>query len=102
MLPRKRRPTPPGEILKYEFMEPLGLTQKQLADAIGVTRVRLNEIINGKRAITADTALRLSRYFGTTVQFWLALQMDVNLWDTLQAHSAEYERIHPISVQSAS
>ena len=95
MLPRNRRPTPPGEILRYEFLEPLGLTQKELAAALGITRVRLSEIIRGKRAITPDTALRLARFFDTTPEFWLGLQTDLNLWDTLKAHGAEYEKIKP-------
>lgn len=95
MLPKNRRPTPPGEILRFEFMEALGLTQKQLAEALGITRVRVNAIINGKRTITADTAFRLSRYFGTTAEFWLNLQRSVGLWDTLQANGHEYERIEP-------
>jgi len=62
MLPRNRRPTLPGEILRYEFFEPLGLTQKELAAALGITRVRLSEIIRGKHAITPDTALRLAQF----------------------------------------
>lgn len=96
MLPRHRRPTPPGDILRHEFLEPLGLTQKELAAALGITRVRLSEIIRGRRAITPDTALRLSRFLGTTPEFWLGLQTDVQLWDTLQAHAAEYENIKPV------
>ena len=74
MLPEHRRPTHPGEILRYEFLEPLKLTQQQLADAIGVTRVRINEIILGKRSVTADTAFRLSKFFNTTPEFWINLQ----------------------------
>ncbi len=58
MLPKNRRPTTPGEILKHEFLIPLGMIQKQLADAIAITRVRVNEVILGKRAITPDTAFR--------------------------------------------
>ncbi|MDD3582143.1 MAG: HigA family addiction module antitoxin [Desulfobacca sp.] len=96
MLPRNRRPTSPGEILRHEFLEPLGLGQKELAEALGVTRVRLSEILRGKRSITPDTALRLARFFDTTPEFWLGLQMDISLWDTLQAHGAEYEKITPI------
>ena len=96
MLPPNRRPTPPGEILRHEFLEPLRLNQKELAAALGITRVRLSEILRGKRAITPDTALRLSRYFDTTPEFWLGLQTDVNLWDTLQAHGSEYEKIKPV------
>jgi addiction module HigA family antidote len=97
MLPKNRRPTPPGEVLQYEFMEPLGLTQQQLANALGVTRVRLNEIIRGNRGITPDTAWRLARYFGTTANFWLGLQMDLELWDALRKHAQEYEKIEPIA-----
>jgi addiction module HigA family antidote len=96
MLPKKRRPTPPGEILRFEFLEPLGMTQKQLADALGITRIRVNEILLGKRAITLDTAFRLARCFNTTAEFWLGLQMDLNMWDTLQARGAEYEKIQPL------
>ena len=96
MLPRNRRPTLPGEILRYEFLEPLGLSQKALAKALGITRVRLSEIIRGKLAITPDTAFRLARFFDTTPDFWLGLQTDVNLWDTLQTHSQEYEKIKPV------
>ncbi|MBM4275641.1 MAG: HigA family addiction module antidote protein [Deltaproteobacteria bacterium] len=96
MLPRERRPTPPGEILRHEFLEPLGLTQKELAAAMGITRVRLSEIIRGRRAITPDTAFRLARFFDTTPEFWLGLQTDVSLWDTLQAHRSEYEKIKPV------
>ena len=95
MLPRKRRPTPPGEILRHEFLEPLGITQKALAEALGITRVRVSEIIRGRRALTPDTAFRLARFFDTTVDFWLGLQKDVILWDTFQAHNSEYQKIRP-------
>jgi addiction module HigA family antidote len=95
MLPRKRRPTPPGEILRHEFLEPLGITQKELAEALGITRVRVSEVIRGRRAVTPDTAFRLARFFDTTVDFWLGLQKDVILWDTLQAHNSEYQKIRP-------
>ena len=96
MLPENRRPSHPGEILRHEFIEPLGLTQQKLADAIGVTRVRVNEIILGKRSITPDSAYRLAKFFDTTVEFWVNLQVNVDMWDTLQAHKGEYERIRPI------
>lgn len=97
MLPRNRRPTPPGEILGHEFLEPLCLNQKQMAEALGISRVRLSEILRGKRAITPDTAFRLARFFDTTPEFWLGLQTDVSLWDTLQAHGPEYEKIKPVN-----
>jgi addiction module HigA family antidote len=96
MLPRNRRPTSPGEILRQEFLEPLGLSQKELAETLGISRVRLSEILRGKRAITPDTALRLARFFDTTPEFWLGLQTDVSLWDTLQSHGKEYEKIKPV------
>jgi len=69
----------PGEILLLEFIEPMGLTQNGLARAIGVPPRRINEIVLGKRAITADTDLRLSRYFGLSEGFWLGLQSDYDL-----------------------
>lgn len=96
MRPRNRPPSPPGEILRHEFLEPLGLNQKELAEALGITRVRLSEIMRGKRAITPDTALRLARFFNTTPEFWLGLQTDVTLWDTLQTRRTEYEKIKPL------
>jgi antitoxin HigA-1 len=96
MLPRNRRPTHPGEILKHEFMESMGLTQQRLAQAVGITRVRINEIIRGKRGVTPDTAFRLARYFGTTVEFWLNLQRNIDLWDTLKAHQGDYDQIQPV------
>ena len=67
-------PIHPGEILQVEYLEPLGVTQHRLAVAIGVPPRRINEIVHGKRGITADTALRLARYFGTSERFWLNLQ----------------------------
>ncbi len=67
-------PIHPGEILMEEFLEPLEVSQNRLAVAIGVPPRRINEIVHGKRRITADTALRLARYFGTTDRFWLNLQ----------------------------
>jgi len=72
-------PIPPGEILREDFMDPVGLSINQLARNIGVPPNRISEIVNGKRAITADTALRLQRYFGVEAQFWLNLQSDFDL-----------------------
>ncbi len=72
-------PIHPGEILDTEFMQPLGLSQNRLAREIGVPPRRINEIVHGKRAITADTAMRFSRVFGTTAQFWLNLQAEYEL-----------------------
>ena len=69
----------PGEVLLEEFIKPMGLSQNRLAIQIGVPPRRINEIVLGKRSITADTALRLARYFGTSPQFWLGLQADYDL-----------------------
>ncbi len=93
MLPKNRRPTHPGDIIRYEYLEPLKMTQQELADAIGVTRVRINEIILGKRSITPDTAFRLSKFLNTSPDFWINLQKNVDMWDTLQSHKKEYEQI---------
>ncbi len=69
----------PGEVLLEEFLKPLGLSQNRLGLCIGVHPRRINEIVLGKRRVTAETALRLARYFGTTPQFWLGLQTDYDL-----------------------
>jgi addiction module HigA family antidote len=79
MTPKKLPPVHPGEILREEFMKPLGLSQNRLGRDLGVSPRRINEIVQGKRSITADTALRLSRYFGTSAEFWLGLQTDYDL-----------------------
>lgn len=81
-------PVHPGEILMYDFLEPLNMSQNQLANDLGVPPRRINEIIHGKRGITADTALRLARYFNMTPQFWMGLQMDFEL-DVEQDRIAE-------------
>ncbi len=75
----KLSPIHPGEILLEEFLKPMGMSQSRLALDVGVHPRRINEIVLGKRAITADTALRLARYFGNSPQFWLGLQTDYDL-----------------------
>lgn len=75
----KIRSVCPGEVLLEEFLKPMGISQTRLALVIGVPPRRINEIVQGKRRISADTALRLGRYFGTSPQFWLGLQMDYDL-----------------------
>jgi len=79
MTPKKLDPVHPGEILQKEFLEPMGLSQNRLALALGVPARRINEIVLEKRGVTADTALRLARYFKMSPQFWLGLQMDYEL-----------------------
>jgi addiction module HigA family antidote len=74
-MPKRRFPMPhPGDVLREDFLKPLGLSQYALAQAIGVAPIRVSEIVRGRRAITPDTALRLGRYFGTSAEFWLAMQ----------------------------
>jgi addiction module HigA family antidote len=75
----KMEPVHPGEILLEEFLRPMGLSQNRLARDIGVSPRRINEIVHGKRRLTADTALRLARYFAMSPEFWLGLQMDYEL-----------------------
>jgi addiction module HigA family antidote len=79
MASNKIPPVHPGEILLEEFLAPLKISQNQLGKDLGVSSRRINEIIHGKRSITADTALRLARYFNNSPQFWLGLQMDYDL-----------------------
>lgn len=73
------KPIHPGEVLNEEFLEPMGISQYRLAKDIGVPARRINEIVHGKRAITADTALRLAMFFKMSPQFWMGLQMDYDL-----------------------
>jgi addiction module HigA family antidote len=85
-------PIHPGEVLLADFLEPLGLSQYRLAQDISVPPRRINEIVHGKRAITADTALRLARYFGTSERFWLNLQARFDLETQRDALGARLER----------
>ena len=82
----------PGEILLEEFLKPLGLSQYALAKAIAVPPRRINEIVHGKRGISADTALRLARYFGTSEKLWLGLQADYDLMEARRAVGRQIER----------
>ena len=82
----------PGEILADEFLSPLGLSQNALARALGVPPRRINEIVLGKRAITADTALRLARYFGNSPGFWMSLQASFDLEEAQQALGSQLEK----------
>jgi addiction module HigA family antidote len=89
---RKLAPIHPGEVLLSDFLEPLGLSQYRLAQDISVPPRRINEIVHGKRAISADTALRLARYFGTSERFWLNLQARYDLETQRDALGARLER----------
>ncbi|GAA0939211.1 HigA family addiction module antitoxin [Pseudonocardia zijingensis] len=89
-------PVHPGEVLMEDFIEPLGITQHKVAVAIGVPPRRINEIVHGKRRITADTALRLARYFGTTDLFWVNLQNRYDLEIERDALGEALGRIEPL------
>jgi len=81
----KRPPTHPGEMLQEEFLAPLGLTQAEAARRMRMSTNRVNELVRGKRGVTAETALRLAQFLGTSPEFWLNLQMAFDLWHAVQA-----------------
>jgi len=102
-LPRNRPPTHPGEMLFEEFIKPLGITQAELARRLDVSYPRLNEIIKGKRSVTPDTALRLSRVVGMSADFWLGLQQDWDLWHAMNSPAAkQINQLKPISIEQHS
>ena len=97
-LPKKRPPTHPGEMLLEEFLKPLGLTQTEFAQRLGVSYPRLNEIIRGRRSVTPDTALRLAQVLTMSADFWLGLQQDWDLWHALNSPEADdIARLKPLS-----
>ena len=83
----------PGEILQLEFLEPMGLTAYRLAKEIGVQQTRIGQIIAGKRSITANSAIRLSRFFGTTEEFWMNLQREYDLRKEHTEKQSEFDKI---------
>lgn len=87
----------PGEILLKEFLLPMGISQTKLAHAIGVSPRRINEIVLGKRSITADTSLRLAKIFGTSVQFWMGLQDEYELREARLVISKQLEHMMPFA-----
>ena len=87
----------PGEILLEEFLQPLAISQNRLARAMGVSPRRINEIVHGKRVITADTALRLARALGTSEQFWMGLQADYDLEEAYKAAHDDLEKVENIA-----
>ena len=92
-----RRPTHPGEMLREDFLPDAGLSVAALADAIGVSRQTVNELLRERRALSPEMALRLSRFFGNSAEFWLDAQRAVDIWDAQQAIGAEVARIRPLS-----
>jgi len=92
----------PGEVLLEEFLGPLGISQDRLAREVGVPPRRINEIVLGKRSVTPDTALRLSRYFGNSSRFWLGLQLDYDLEETERVKAVQIEReVQPLEQMGA-
>jgi addiction module HigA family antidote len=88
LIPTDRAPTHPGEALKEEYLPELGLTQEQLAERLGISFRRVNEILNQKRPVTIDTALRLGRLFGQSPEFWMNLQLRYDLWHAKRSELA--------------
>lgn len=96
MLIVSRKPTHPGEVLREEFMPDFGLSVSQLAKRLSVSRQSVNELVRERRAVSPDMALRLARLFGTSPQYWLNLQRNVDLWDSLDLQRDSIERIQPL------
>ena len=99
-LPTHRPPTSPGETVKH-FLEDLGVSQAEVARALGITANRLNEVVKNKRGISADTALRLAAYFGTSAQFWLNVQVAWDLWRQLRRRASAYGGIQQRRLRAA-
>ncbi len=95
-IPTHRTPTHPGEMLLEEFLKPMGITQRELANAINVPYQRVNEIINGRRGITPSTALRLAKFFNVSAGFWMNLQLRWDLYFAKQSESEALKSIKPI------
>jgi len=96
-VPTHREPTHPGEMLIEEFLSPMGLTQRELADSIHVPYQRINEIINKKRGITPSTALRLAKFFGMSEDFWMNLQLRWDLYKARNQEAKELKAIRPFN-----
>ncbi len=96
--PLERRPIHPGEILREEFMPEYELSVAALAEAAGVSRQSMNELLRERRAVSPEMALRLSRLFGTSPEYWLNLQRNVDLWDAARGLKREIAHIHPLQV----
>lgn len=95
-VPTDREPTHPGEMLRDEFLDPMDLTQQELANAIHVPFQRVNEIVRGRRSVTPSTALRLARYFGTSAGFWMKLQLRYDLYKTERSEEEALNDIKPL------
>ena len=101
-VPTNRTPTHPGEMLLEEFLKPMGLTQRQLADRIHVPYQRVNEIVHGKRGVTPQTALRLAKFFNNSADFWMNLQLRWELYFAEQDEQTILREIRPFSIAEES
>ena len=101
-IPTHRAPTHPGEMLLEEFLIPMGLTQRDLANSIHVPYQRINEIINGRRGVTPSSALRLSKFFGVSPDFWMNLQLRWDLYFAQQSEADQLKTITPLSALQSS
>ena len=102
MIPKNRVPTHPGEILLEEFLIPMGLSQRALAQAIHVPYQRVNELINGRRGMTPSTALRLAKFFGVSADFWMKLQLRWDLYYAKRKEAGYLEQIQPYAISASS
>ncbi len=93
----KRRPTHPGEMLREDYLPDYGLTVSGLAEALGVSRQSVNELVRQRRAVSPEMALRLARLFGNSPEFWLNAQRAVDIWDAAQAIKKDVARIKPLN-----
>jgi len=100
-VPTDRTPTHPGEMLLEEFLVPMGLTQRELAEAIHVPYQRINEIVNGRRGITPNTALRLEKFLGMSASFWMNLQQRWDLYHAQRAETQYLEAIQPFAFSAS-
>jgi addiction module HigA family antidote len=98
---KTRRPTHPGELLREETLPAAGLTQSGLATRLGVSRRTVNDLVHERRSVNPDLAHRLARVFDTSPEFWLRLQEAVDVWETLQANRAKYDRLKPFREKAA-
>lgn len=100
-IPTHREPIHPGEMLVEEFLGPMGLTQRDLANGIRVPYQRINELVRGRRGVTPSTALRLSRFFGVSPDYWLNLQLRWDLYHAQSAEASELRKIKQVRGRSA-
>ena len=100
-IPTDREPTHPGEMLLHEFLLPMGMTQQALANAIQVPYQRVNEVVRGRRGVTPSTGIRLSRFFGTSPDFWMNLQLRWDIYHIQRTEADQIKKIRPYELAEA-